>query len=223
MPYAVSQGGWLSFMLLVILAMICWYTALLQGRCMNEQPLIKSYADIGEVAFGYKGRAVIASFIYVELFLVAVELLILEGDNLEKLFPNMSLTIFGLRIGSKKGFVLLTALILLPTTWLRSLGALAYISFGGVVSSVILIGCVVWVGEVDGVGFNERGKFVNLRGLSTSMSFFAFCYCAHALMPTICNSMKDRKQFSKVCCVLVITFYSRGKSLLFRVNQLFNH
>ncbi|KEH19717.1 putative amino acid transporter, transmembrane domain-containing protein [Medicago truncatula] len=204
MPYAVSQGGWLSFMLLIIFAMICWYTALLLERCMNQQPLIKSYADIGEVAFGYKGRVVIASFIYVELFLIAVELLILEGDNLEKLFPNMSFTIIGVKIGSKSGFMLITALIILPTTWLRSLGALAYISVGGVVASVILIGCVVWVGEVDGVGFHERGKLVNLGGLTTAMSLFAFCYCAHALMPTICNSMNDRKQFSKVLLVCFV-------------------
>ncbi|RHN41030.1 putative amino acid transporter, transmembrane domain-containing protein [Medicago truncatula] len=201
MPYAVSQGGWLSFMLLIIFAMICWYTALLLERCMNQQPLIKSYPDIGEVAFGYKGRVVIASFIYVELFLVAVELLILEGDNLEKLFPNMSFTLFGLRIGSKSGFVLITALIILPSTWLRSLGALAYIALCGIMVSFILAGCVVWVGEFDGVGFHERGKLVNFGGLSTAMSLFAFSYCAHGLMPTLSNSMNDRKQFSKVLLV----------------------
>jgi vesicular inhibitory amino acid transporter len=212
MPYAISQGGWLSFMMLFIFAMICWYTALLLERCMNQQPLIKSYVDIGEVAFGYKGRALIASFIYLELFLISIELLILVGDNLEKLFPNMSLTIIGFKIGSKTCFVLITALVVLPTTWLRSLGALAYISVGGIFASIILIGCVLWVGEVDGVGFHERGKLVNLGGLSTAMSLFAFCYCAHALLPTICNSMKDRKQFSKVSFVL-IPFYLRGKSL----------
>lgn len=210
MPYAVSQGGWLSFMLLIIFGMICCYTALLLDRCMNAHPRIKSYGDIGEVAFGYKGRVVMASFIYVELFLVAVELLILEGDNLEKLFPNMRFTIFGLRIGGRSGFVILTALAILPTTWLRNYGALAYISIGGVFTSIVLIGCVVWVGEVDGVGFNERGKFVNLRGSSTSMSLFAFCYNVHALLPTIRNSMSERKQFSKVlhvCFVVSATIY----------------
>jgi vesicular inhibitory amino acid transporter len=108
--------------------------------------------------------------------------------------------------------VLITALVVLPTTWLRSLGALAYISVGGIFASIILIGCVLWVGEVDGVGFHEGGKLVNLGGLSTAMSLFAFCYCAHAILPTICNSMKDRKQFSKVCFVF-IPFYLRGKSL----------
>lgn len=198
MPYAISQGGWLSFILLIIFGMMFCYTALLLEKCMKLHPQIKSYADIGEVAFGYKGRTVIASFIYIEVFLVAIEILILEGDNLEKLFPNMRFTFYGLKIGGKRCFILLSALVILPTTWLRSLEALAYISIGGVVASVILIGCVVCVGEFDGIGFHENGELVNVGGLSTSMSLFAFCYSAHALMPTLCNSMSDRKQFSKV-------------------------
>ncbi|XP_058775198.1 amino acid transporter AVT1I-like [Vicia villosa] len=196
--YAVYQGGWLSFLLLIMFGMICCYTALLLDRCMNANPEIKSYADLGEVTFGYKGRAVIGIFIYLEAFLICVELLILEADNLEKLFPNMRFTVFGLRIGGKSGFVFLTALAILPTTWLRNLGALAYISVGGVLTSVILIACVMWVGEVDGVGFHERGHVIHWTGLSTSMSIFAFCFSAHSLMPTICTSMRDRKQFSKV-------------------------
>ncbi|CAI8606841.1 unnamed protein product [Vicia faba] len=204
MPYAVYQGGWFSFMLLIIFGVISCYTALLLEKCMNLNPKIKSYADIGEVAFGYKGRAMIAVFIYLEAFLICVELLILEADNLEKLFPNMRFTIFGVKIGGKSGFVFLTALAILPTTWLRNLGALAYISVGGVLTSVILIGCVMWVGEVDGVGFHERGDVIHWSGLSTSMSIFAFCYSAHSLMPTIRSSMTDTKQFSKVVLVCFV-------------------
>ncbi|RDX97509.1 Amino acid transporter AVT1J, partial [Mucuna pruriens] len=206
MPYAVSHGGWLSFILLFIFAMICWYTSVLLERCMNKHPLIKSYPDIGQVAFGHRGKALIATFIYVELFLIAVELLILEGDNLEKLFPNMNFKVGDLRIEGKKGFVLLAALVILPTTWLRSLGVLAYVSFCGVVVSIILICCVAWVGEV-GVGFHERGHLVkwNWEGLVTVVSVFAFCYCAHAVTPTLINSMNDRSQFNKVLMVSFVT------------------
>lgn len=207
MPYAVSQGGWLSLILLLFIAVLCWYTGMLLQRCMEGRSLIKSYPDIGEEAFGYKGRAIVAIFMYLELYLVATEFLILEGDNLEKLFPNMGFRVFGLRIAGKQGFVLLTALLILPTTWLRSLGVLAYISVGGVVASVILVGCVLWVGAVDGVGFHERGKMVNWGGLPTSVSLFAFCYCGHAVFPTLRNSMRDTSQFSKVTSSTCICKY----------------
>lgn len=197
-PYALSQGGWLSLIILLLVAILCWYTGLLLRRCMNAHPLIKTYPDIGDLAFGCKGRALVSIFMYLELYLVAVEFLILEGDNLNKLFPNMGFKIGSLKIGGKQGFVLLTSLVILPTTWLRNLGILAYVSAGGVLASVILSACVLWVGAVDGVGFHEKGIVLNIGGLPTAISLFTFCYCGHAVFPTLCNSMKDRRQFSKV-------------------------
>ncbi|KAK2639826.1 hypothetical protein Ddye_027621 [Dipteronia dyeriana] len=47
---------------------------------MDAHPLIKSYPDIGELAFGYKGRALVSILMYLELYLVAMEFLILEVD-----------------------------------------------------------------------------------------------------------------------------------------------
>ncbi|KAH9773906.1 hypothetical protein WN944_020510 [Citrus x changshan-huyou] len=206
-PYALSQGGWLSLIILFLVAVLCWYTGLLLRRCMDANPLIKTYPDIGDLAFGCKGRAMVSILMYLELYFVAVEFLILEGDNLEKLFPNFGFIISGLKIGGKQGFVLLTALIIWPTTWLRSLGILAYVSAGGVLASITLVACVLWVGAVDGVGFHERGKLLNWGGLPTAVSLYTFCYCGHSVFPTLCNSMKDRRQFSKVlaACFIIST------------------
>ncbi|KAG6708542.1 hypothetical protein I3842_06G086000 [Carya illinoinensis] len=204
-PYALSQGGWLSLIFLFLLAILCCYTGFLLHRCMAANPIIKTYPDIGEAAFGYKGRAMTSIFMYLELYLVAVEFLILEGDNLHKLFPDMGFKVAGLRVGGKNGFVLLTALLILPTTWLKNLGVLAYLSAGGVLSSVILVVCVFWAGAVDGVGFHEGDILLKWGGLPTTISLFAFCYCGHAVFPTLCNSMKDRSQFSKVLLVLFVT------------------
>ncbi|XP_010066910.2 amino acid transporter AVT1I [Eucalyptus grandis] len=204
-PFALSQGGWLSLTFLFLVAILCWYTGLLLQRCMDASPLIKTYPDIGELAFGRKGRAVICVFMYLELYLVAVEFLILEGDNLDKLFPNQEFKLGHSKIGGRQGFVLLASLVVLPTTWLRSLGTLAYLSVGGVLASIILVLCVLWVGAVDGVGFDGEGTLLNWSGIPTTISLFAFCYCGHAVFPTLCNSMKDRSQFSKVLLVCFLT------------------
>lgn len=212
-PYALAQGGWLTLILLFVLAVLCWYTGLLLQRCMDTHPLVNSYPDIGTLAFGSKGRNIVSFFMYLELYLVAVEFLILEGDNLDKLFPNTELNLSSVRIHGKQLFVLLTALVVLPSTWLRSLGVLAYVSVGGVVASLVLVVCVFWVGEVDGVGFDEKGELVNWFGTPTTLSLFTFCYCGHAVFPTLSNSMKDRSQFSKV-------YLSLNISLLVRICML---
>ncbi|KAI3729199.1 hypothetical protein L6452_17852 [Arctium lappa] len=203
-PYALSEGGWLSLLLLLGVALLCFYTGLLLRRCMDSNPVIRTYPDIGQVAFGRKGRAVISTFMYLELFLVAVEFLIMEGDNLHKLFPNESFEVFGMKISGKQGFVLMTAFVVLPTTWLRSLGALAYVSAGGVMASVILVLAVFWGGAFDGIGFHGKGELWNWHGLPTAISLFTFCYCGHAVFPTLCNSMKDKSQFPKVLLVCFI-------------------
>ncbi|KAF9626179.1 hypothetical protein IFM89_031306 [Coptis chinensis] len=191
-PYALSEGGWLSLIFLLVTAIVLCYTGLLLRRCMDAHSQIRTYPDIGELAFGYKGRVLVALFMYLELYLVAVEFLILEGDNLNKLFPNMGFKVGGMKIGGKQGFTVLASVIILPTTWLRNLGLFAYVSAGGVLASAIVVASVFWAGAVDGVGFHERGRLVNWSGMPTAISLYAFCYCGHAVFPTLCTSMKER-------------------------------
>lgn len=60
----------------------------------------------------------ISGLMYTELYLVSIGFLILEGDNLSNLFPNREIQIAGFVIGGKQLFVILVALISLPTVWL---------------------------------------------------------------------------------------------------------
>ncbi|KAG8375890.1 hypothetical protein BUALT_Bualt09G0006200 [Buddleja alternifolia] len=204
-PYALSEGGWLSLIALLVIAIVCFYTGLLMKKCMDRNPLIKTYPDIGAQAFGKKGRIVISTFMDLELFLLAVEFLILEGDNLHKLFPNVCVHVFRKTVGGKQVFILLTALVMLPTTWFRSLSVLlAYVSAGGILASIVLIGTVFWIGAFEGVGFNQKGVLWRYNGLPTTISLFTFCYCGHPVFPTLCTSMKDKSQFPKVLQVCFI-------------------
>jgi len=195
--------------LLFVIAIVCYYTALLLQRCMDSNSLVKTYPDVGELAFGYRGRIIVSIFMYLELYLVAIEFLILEGDNLAKLFPSTNFNIGGLKIRGKQGFVLIAGLIVLPTTWLRSLGLLAYVSIGGVLSSLIVGGCVLWSGIMDGVGFHEKGTLVNWGGIPTALSLYAFCFSGHAVFPTIYTSMRDKTKFSKVSEIKSYTKFSK--------------
>jgi solute carrier family 32 (vesicular inhibitory amino acid transporter) len=197
-PYALSEGGWLSLSLLLAVAAVCCYTGLLLRRCMAASPAIRTYPDIGALAFGRNGRLAASAFLYAELYLVAVGFLILEGDNLDKLFPGASLRLGGVVVSGKPLFVVLVALVVLPTTWLRSLAVLSYVSASGVAASVVVVFCVLWVAAVDGVGFHAKGRMINVSGLPTALGLYTFCYCGHAIFPTLCDSMKEKKKFSRV-------------------------
>ncbi|WOL20264.1 hypothetical protein Cni_G29068 [Canna indica] len=163
---------------------------------MDSNPQARTYPDIGEIAFGRWGRLLVSVFLYLELYLVATEFLILEGDNMEKLFPREDdFDVAGIRVGGKQGYILVGALVILPTTWLRSLDVLSLVSLGGVLASIGVVVSVLW-GGFTGVGFREKGVLINWSGIPTAVSLFGFCYAGHSVFPTIYTGMKDKKRFS---------------------------
>ncbi|KAI3784836.1 hypothetical protein L1987_43942 [Smallanthus sonchifolius] len=197
-PYALASGGWLSIILLFLIASSTFYTGLLIKRCMDLDPTIRSYPDIGDRAFGKTGGTIVSITVNIELYMVATGFLILEGDNMSNLFPDMDFYIFGTHIAAKTGFVILVAIIILPTSWLNSLSIISYISASGVLATVIILSSIFWAGAFDGIGFEEKGKFVNWNGIPSAISLYAFCYCAHPVFPTLYTSMRNQHQFSKV-------------------------
>ncbi|WVZ69834.1 hypothetical protein U9M48_018560 [Paspalum notatum var. saurae] len=206
MPYAVAQGGWLSLALFALVGAVCYYTGTLIERCMRADPAaIASYPDIGKFAFGAAGRRAVAFFMYAELYLVAVSFLVLEGDNLDKLFPGATIELMGgYRMQGKQLFIALAAAVVLPTTWLKNLGVLAYVSAAGLVASAVLTASLVWAGVADETGFrgwSATTSVLNLAGVPTSLGLYFVCFTAHAVYPTIYSSMKNNRHFSKVLLV----------------------
>jgi len=184
--------------LLFVISFAAFYSGLLIQRCMDVDSNIRTYPDIGERAFGYKGRLLVSVVIYAELYLVAAGFLILEGDNLQRLFPDMVLGVAGFEIGARQSFVIFVALLILPTVWLDNLSILSYISASGVLASAIILVSIFWTGAFNGIGFNQKGTLVNWHGIPNAVSLYAFCYCAHPVFPTLYTSMKNKRQFSNV-------------------------
>ncbi|KAK7394496.1 hypothetical protein VNO78_15025 [Psophocarpus tetragonolobus] len=203
-PYAVASGGWLSLALLFAIAAAAFYSGLLIKKCMDKNSNIRTYPDIGELAFGKTGRLIISVFMYTELYLVSIGFLILEGDNLSNLFPIGEFQIAGLAIGGKQFFVILVSVVILPTVWLDNLSLLSYVSASGVFASAVIILSITWTATFDGVGFHQKGTLVNWNGIPTAVSLYAFCYCAHPVFPTLYNSMTNKHQFSNVLIVCFI-------------------
>ncbi|CAL1392144.1 unnamed protein product [Linum trigynum] len=215
-PYALASGGWLSLILLMVIAGATFYAGLLIKRCMEEDSSIRTYPDIGDRAFGRKGRLVVSVFMNVELYLVATGFLILEGDNLVNLFPDMAIEIAGFHLGGRQSFVILVALIILPSVWLDNLSLLSYVSASGVLASAIILASIFWTGAFEGVGFRQTGTPLNLGGIPTAVSLYAFCYCAHPVFPTLYTSMKNKQQFSNVLllCFILCTFCYASMAVL---------
>lgn len=211
-PYAAKEGGWLGLSILLIFAVLSFYTGMLLRYCLDSEPGLGTYPDIGQAAFGTAGRVVISIILYVELYACCVEYIILESDNLSSLFPNANISLGGFELDSHHFFALMTTLAVLPTVWLRDLSVLSYISAGGVIASVLVVLCLFWIGLVDNVGIHSEGTVLNLGTLPVAIGLYGYCYSGHAVFPNIYTSMAQPNRFPAVllACFGICTLMYAG-------------
>ncbi|KAF9591478.1 hypothetical protein IFM89_004176 [Coptis chinensis] len=167
-------------------------------RCMDLDTRIKTYPDIGGHAFGRIMRVVLSISMHLQLYFVSTRFLIVEGDNLHNLFPEIRFEYSWINVSGRVGFVIIVALIIFPSMLLRDLSKLPYLSATGFIASVILIVVVLWTGAVAGVGFHEKGKVLNLHRIPMAFSLYTFSFSAHPVFPALYTSMTYKKKFNKV-------------------------
>ncbi|AES62112.2 transmembrane amino acid transporter family protein [Medicago truncatula] len=214
-PYAAKEGGWLGLSILFIFGILSFYTGLLLRSCLDSEPGLETYPDIGQAAFGTAGRIAISIVLYVELYGCCIEYIILEGDNLASLFPNAYLNLGGIELNPQTLFAVVAALAVLPTVWLRDLSVLSYISAGGVIASVLVVLCLLWIG-IEDVGFQRSGTTLNLGTLPVAIGLYGYCYSGHAVFPNIYTSMAKPNQFPAVlvACFGVCTLLYAGGAVM---------
>lgn len=178
---------------------MAFYTGLLISSCMEVDPSISSYFHVAERAFGMKGRLIAMLSLNAEMYLIAVGFLILEGDNLHKLFPEFMIQLGELTIDGKQSFAIITGLLISPSMLLTELSILSYISATGVFSCLVIIVSIFYVAAFDGVGFHAKGSvLLNVETLPTAVGLYIVSFGGHPVIPSIYNSMRDSCQFSKV-------------------------
>ncbi|KAJ0513432.1 putative amino acid transporter, transmembrane domain-containing protein [Helianthus annuus] len=209
MPNTIAEAGWAGMGLLALFAVMCCYTAYLMKNCFESKETIQSYPDIGEAAFGKYGRLIIAIILYTSLYAYCVEFIILEGDNIASLFPDLSLHFGGLNMDSVHFYAILSAVIMGLTLLVKNARVISLLSATGVVSTVMVLLCVFWLGTVN-VGFHENGPPIKFGGIAFALGVYGFCFSGHCVFPNIYQSMADKTKFTKamiICFVLCVFLY----------------
>ena len=99
----------------------------------------------------------------------AVDFLIMEGQNLSAVAP--AFVPFGGALGSaRQAWVIIAALIMLPTVYFRNMGLLAYLSAAGVLTSLSLTCLVGTIAAEHGEVCHLTAKNLSLQ-LSSASSY----------------------------------------------------
>lgn len=74
-------------------------------------------------------------------------------------------------------------------------------SVGGVITTGVVVLCLLWIGVVDAVGFHPYGTALDLSNLPVTIGLYGFAYAGHSVFPNIYSSMQEPKKFPFVLMI----------------------
>ena len=200
LPYAFSLSGWIfGGAMIVIFGLVAASSAKILAACQELYlkvtgiPLL-TYGDIGESAFGPRGRWFIQLIFSCELFSASVALLILITESLKQVLPEGTLTNVEL--------IMLIWSILTVSTWPKSLSVLSYTSMIGILCIINLVGVVLFDGlyKLEAPGSLWHPAETHLlphkwNKLPLSFGIFFAGFAGHACFPGFYTAMKRPQKF----------------------------
>ncbi|KAI8064074.1 transmembrane amino acid transporter protein-domain-containing protein [Thamnidium elegans] len=201
LPLSFRIAGWLyGTLILVFCCLVTNYTAKVIAKCLNVNKNLDqdehegTYGDMGQIAFGDKGRNLISTVFIIELITIGVAMIVLLGDGIQTLFPNLDL--LTTRVIS---FCALT-----PTVFI-SIKKLAYTSLIGIIGCVSLVVIVFY----DGISKETRpGSLLDpmdteivpydISNLPLSFGLIMSGFAGHAVFPSIYRDMRDPAKYNSM-------------------------
>jgi vesicular inhibitory amino acid transporter len=191
---AMVHAGFLwGTILLIYSVLITYWTATLLSDCMDTDPTLCTYADLGYKAFGPKARLFVSLLFTVELLGVGVSLMVLFADSLNALFPSISLVQF-----KWIAFFVLTPFSFLP------LRILSHISLIGIISTISLVFLIFFCGLIK---HTAPGSLIepavtnfypsSLLNLFVSYGIILGPFGSHSLFPALKADLVEPQKFKK--------------------------
>ncbi|RHZ74068.1 hypothetical protein Glove_227g73 [Diversispora epigaea] len=195
LPLGFRFAGWVIGLGLFIFCFgVTNYTAKILVKCLEYDEGLYTYADMGAIAFGEGIRLLISILFSLELLASTTALVILCGDSLQALFPDVSIIILKLIAWS----------IMAPLT-LMAIRYLSYFSLLGIFSATALVAVLV----IDGITKKERpGSLIdpmpteifpsNWGSLPMAFGLIMAGFTGHAVFPSVYRDMQEPHKYNKM-------------------------
>lgn len=195
-PYAVKMGGIFALVSLVLMPMLHWYTGKILIGCLYKEDRLygnkirvrSTYREIGEVCLPRVGGILVDISVYSGIFLAPVSYFVLCGSLLSFALPSVPLT--------QTMWVLVTAAVVLPTTFFENLGQIAWMSTISLIAVLGTIAAIAWYGSLHISDWQiSELLFWDTESAAVALGIVFFCYETHVVLTDMEESMRNRNNF----------------------------
>ncbi|KAF8605185.1 hypothetical protein BDV93DRAFT_439599 [Ceratobasidium sp. AG-I] len=193
-PLAFAYAGWIGgFVLIVFYGFLTCYTAKILARIILADGRLRTYADIGQKAFGPKSNAFTSALFCLELFSLSVVLVVLFSDSMHAVAPHFT----------SHEYKVLGLLILLPSIFLP-LHLLSFASLLGILATVFIIVVIFIDGftKTQSPGSLWESAPTDLApswtALPVSFGLFMAGFAGHAVIPSLARDMSEPEHFDSM-------------------------
>ena len=194
LPYAIKLGGITIIVAFLIVPICSWYTGKLLVECLydgdekNKRVRIRStFKELGEILFPNYGGYLVTFFEKCGLFLGCVSYLVLCGSLMNHTLPSIPMT----------AWICIAGVIVFPTTFLKSLTEIGWLSIISVVALISVVVTVLWYGLGHMNKWDLKSVlFWNSEGISIALPILVVAYGSHFILPTVELSMREKHKFN---------------------------
>lgn len=194
LPLGLRYAGWvIGVPFLTLCALSTFLTAELLSKCMDTDPTLMTYADIGFAAYGTKARVTISILFTLDLLGAGVSLIILFSDTLNVLFPQISSLQFKL-----VSFLVLTPFTFLPLRILSIFSLLGICCTISVIITVFLLGLYKQTTPGSLIEFAPSNLYpISVSSLLIAIGIIISPFGGHSIFPNLRVDMRHPHRFSE--------------------------
>lgn len=205
LPFAVAQGGIAAVAAFIVMPFIYWFTAKVLIECLYKKDhnhgnvrVRSSWNEIGKAMWPRFGGTMVAAVQCFDLTVIATSYLIVCGSLMTSAFPSLPLT--------PAIWTCIAAAVVLPSTFLKSLSQIAWLSVIGIAALLGTTMVIMWYGATHQSQWNAKDLlFWDTEGFLISLGIIMFSYGSAPIVPSVEGSMADKSKFGRALALAYIT------------------
>ncbi|XP_067045800.1 vesicular inhibitory amino acid transporter-like [Acropora muricata] len=194
LPYAIKRGGIAIIAAFLILPLCSWYTGKLLIECLYDGDKNKkrvrtrsTFKELGEILLPKYGGYVYTVLVQMDFFLSSVSYLVLCGSLMSHTIPSIPMA----------AWICIAGVIVFPTTFLKSMTEIGWLSIISVVALISVVVTVLWYGLDHMIKWDVQSVlFWNSEGISIALPILVLAYDSQTILPTVELSMREKHKFN---------------------------